>query len=239
VTVAGRYDAAEFENARLRDLLIQAGLDRDASDIAAKLQQVLIGELHHRVKNTLAIVSSIVSQSLRSSDSLDDAAGAISERLQALGTAHDLLLREAWTGAGLRSLVDAAILAFDAKSSDRIAIEGEDMVISSAASIGISLMLHELCTNAVKHGALSTAAGRVAITWTVDTAEARFRMTWIESHGPPVTAPARRSFGTRLIESSLPGQMKGEARIRYEPAGLVCDVNISLASLQERPAVLL
>jgi len=216
----GLISAVEIENARLRKLLLQAGVDRETSEIAAKLQKALIGELHHRVKNTLAIVSSVVAQSLRSSPDLETALAAIGERLAALGTAHDLLLREAWTGAGLRSIVDAAVLAFDAKSSDRIEIEGDDILIASASAISISLMLHELCTNAVKYGALSVPEGRVSVVWFFNETAGRFHLTWKElggaarCHADPAkfrhqahrafTARPTRGNGAHQIRASRP-----------------------------------
>ena len=225
--------AVEVENARLQDLLRQAGVDSETSVVAARLQSILIGELHHRVKNTLAIVSAIVSQSLRTADDLDAATTSITHRLQALGTAHDLLLREGWSTASLRSLVATAIEAFQTGDIARFDLEGPNVSVSSGAALAISMVLHELCTNAIKYGALSVPDGRVKIAWAVDDATDRFRLTWSESGGPTVIAPRRPSFGSRLIERSLPGQLAGEARLRFEPTGVVCEVNIPLSSLRE------
>ena len=150
--------AGEVENARLQDLLRQAGVDSETSVVAARLQSILIGELHHRVKNTLAIVSAIVSQSLRTADDLDAATTSITHRLQALGTAHDLLLREGWSTAGLRSLVATAIEAFQTGDVTRFDLDGRNVSVSSGAALAISMLLHELCTNAIKYGALSVPA---------------------------------------------------------------------------------
>ncbi len=225
--------AVEVENARLQDLLRQAGVDSETSVVAARLQSILIGELHHRVKNTLAIVSAIVSQSLRTADDLDAATTSITHRLQALGTAHDLLLREGWSTASLRSLVATAIEAFQTGDLARFDLEGPNVSVSSGAALAISMVLHELCTNAIKYGALSVPDGRVKIVWSVDDATDRFRLIWSESGGPTVVAPRRPSFGSRLIERSLPGQLAGEARLRFEPTGVICEVNIPLSSLRE------
>ena len=222
----------ELENARLQKLLRQAGVDSETSAVAAELQAVLIGELHHRVKNTLAIVSSVVSQSLRTANSLDAATTSIADRLQALGLAHDLLLRESWTGAGLRSLVEAAIEAFQTGNVTRFDIEGPNIAVTSGAAIAISMLLHELCTNALKYGALSVPLGRVRIAWSLNEVDDRFHLIWIESGGPSVSAPKSSSFGMRLIERSLPGQLAGEARLRFKPSGVICDVHIPLSSLQ-------
>jgi two-component sensor histidine kinase len=111
---------AEDEHDYLRELLAQAGIDAQASNLAAKLQEIVIGELHHRVKNTLAIVSAITSQSLKTANNLEEAAGTIADRLHALGVAQDLLVRERWTGAGCRTLIESAVKAFQSKGLDQL-----------------------------------------------------------------------------------------------------------------------
>jgi two-component sensor histidine kinase len=225
---------AEDEPDYLEELLAKAGIDAQASTVAAKLQEVVIGELHHRVKNTLAIVSAITSQSLRTANSLEEASKTIGDRLHALGVAQDLLVRERWTGAGCRSLIESAVKAFQSKSLDQFEISGDNIAISSGPAISLSMVIHELCTNAVKYGALSVPGGRVAITWTVTDIPQRFKLNWKESKGPPVQEPSRKSFGSRLIEQALPGQLQGEARLRFEPDGLSCEVNIPFSVMQER-----
>lgn len=219
----------------LRELLAKAGIDAQAHALAAKLQEAVIGELHHRVKNTLAIVAAITSQSLRTANSLEEAAKTIADRIQALGTAQDLLIRERWTGAGCRTLIESAVRAFQSRSVDQFEITGENIAIASGPAMSLSMVIHELSTNATKYGALSVPAGRVSIQWMVlDDDPRRFVLRWIESGGPAVTEPARKSFGSRLIEQALPGQLKGEARMQFEPSGLICEVNIPLSAMQER-----
>jgi two-component sensor histidine kinase len=231
---------AEDEPDYLKELLAQAGIDAQASSVAAKLQEVIIGELHHRVKNTLAIVSAITSQSLRTANSLEEATKTIADRLNALGIAQDLLVRERWTGAGCRTLIEAAVKAFQSKSLDQFKISGDNIAISSGPAIALSMVVHELCTNAVKHGALSAPGGRVSISWSIFSQDdlMRFKLHWKERGGPQVHEPSRRSFGSRLIEQALPGQLQGEARLRFEPDGLSCEVNIPLNVMQERPLAL-
>jgi two-component sensor histidine kinase len=227
---------AEDEPDYLKELLAQAGIDAQASSVAAKLQEVVIGELHHRVKNTLAIVSAITSQSLKTANSLEEATKTIGERLHALGVAQDLLVRERWTGAGCRTLIEGAVKAFQSKSLDQFEIAGDNIAVSSGPAISLSMVIHELCTNAVKHGALSAPNGRVLISWAVsEDHPPRFKLHWKERGGPPVQEPSRRSFGSRLIEQALPGQLQGEARLKFEPDGLSCEVNIPLSVMQERP----
>ncbi len=223
----------EDENDQLRQLLIQAGVEAHAHDVAAKLQTVLIGELHHRVKNMLAIASAIASQSLREAPSVEAAAKTIASRLAALGVSHDLLIRESWTGAGCRSLIENAILAFQTEGLKQFTITGDNIAISSGPAVALSMVIHELSTNALKYGALSVPVGRVSIVWAVDIEAERFKLEWRESNGPAVVEPKEKSFGSRFIEQALPGQLQGEARLIFEPTGLVCDVNIPINSLQE------
>ena len=227
---APRYPEDGPDN--LRELLARAGIDAQAHALAANLQELVIGELHHRVKNTLAIVSAITSQSIQSASSLEEAGKTIGDRLHALGVAQDLLVRERWTGAGCRTLIESAVKAFQSKGLDQFKIIGENIAISSGPAVSLSMVIHELCTNAVKHGALSMPNGRVSISWT--TADERFKLHWKETGGPRVQEPSRKSFGSRLIEQALPGQLHGEARLKFEPDGLSCEVNIPLTVLQER-----
>ena len=229
-----RLRDVESENDQLRQLLIQAGVEAEASVVAAKLQAVLIGELHHRVKNMLSIASAIASQSLRGATSVDAAAATIASRLAALGISHDLLIWESWTGAGCRTLIENAILAFQTANIAQFRITGDNIAISSGPAVALSMVVHELCTNALKYGALSQPEGRVSIDWSVDDVAQRFKLEWRESSGPVVVAPLKKSFGSRFIEQALPGQLQGEARLIFEPTGLVCDVNIPIASLQEQ-----
>src|SRR5712691_12819138 len=151
-------------------LLAQAGIDAREREAADKLQKLILEELHHRIKNTLATVSAIASQSLRNASSTQHAQQAIEGRLLALGRAHDLLLQARWSSADLRKIVRGAIEAFDNPDVAKFAIEGPDVQIASGAVIAIAMTLNELCTNTTKFGALSVPAGRVAISWVVDAA---------------------------------------------------------------------
>src|SRR5581483_5290295 len=225
----------EDEPDYLRELLAKAGIDAQAHTLAAKLQEVVIGELHHRVKNTLAIVAAITSQSLRAAKSVEEASKAIGDRLQALGTAQDLLVRERWTGASCRTLIESAVKAFQSDRADQFTIVGDNLTISSGPAVSLSMMIHELCTNAIKYGSLSVPNGKVSIEWTVSNeVPRRFILRWVETGGPIVKSPSRKSFGSRLIEQALPGQLQGDARLQYEPGGLICEINIPLSSMQER-----
>jgi len=211
-------------------LLAQAGIDAREREAADKLQKLILEELHHRIKNTLATVSAIASQSLRNVSGAEHAQHAIEGRLLALGRAHDLLLQARWTSADLGKIVRGATEAFDNPDAPKFTIEGPDVRMTSGAVIAISMTLNELCTNTTKFGALSVPAGRVAIAWTLDPKTQRLRLVWTETNGPVVQAPAQRSFGSRLIET-LGKQLKGEVQLRYEPSGFVYALDVPLASL--------
>jgi two-component sensor histidine kinase len=211
-------------------LLAQAGIDAKEREASDKLQKLILDELHHRIKNTLATVSAIVSQSLRNASSTQHAQQAIEGRLLALGQAHDLLLQAPWTSADLRKVVLGATKAFDNPDVPKFSVEGPDVQIASGAVIATAMTLNELCTNATKFGALSVPAGRVAVSWTLDEAATRLQFIWKEQDGPAVQAPTGQSFGTRLIET-LGRQLKGDVKLTYEPSGFVYALDVPLASL--------
>ena len=200
-------------------------------EAAKRAQRLLLRELHHRVKNTLATVMAITSQSLRNAQNLEEGRLAVESRLVALGRAHDLLLQEDWTGAKLTAVIRSAIDPFDSHDGQRFIVQDADIDIGAGAVLPLTMSLNELCTNAVKHGALSNTAGRIDITSTVDEKVQRFKLTWTEKGGPAVQEPTRRSFGTRLI-NRLAEQLQGDVRLRFEPAGLVYELGIPLTVLQ-------
>jgi two-component sensor histidine kinase len=222
----------EFENVNLRRLLVQAGIDAAEYKAVEQLQRILVEELHHRVKNTLATVIAITSQSLRSAESLEQGKEAIENRLLALGRVHDLLLRTHWTSASLAEILKTAIEPFDTSGGGQFFVQSSDIDVSAGAVLPLAMVLNELCTNAAKYGALSNASGRIDITATVDEAQKQFRLIWTESGGPPVHPPSRRGFGTRLIEHSFVRQLQAAARQTFEPLGVTCVLDVPLASLK-------
>jgi two-component sensor histidine kinase len=222
----------EVENVDLRRLLAQAGIDAAEQKVLDQLQRLVLEELHHRVKNTLATVMAITSQSLRTAKSLEDGRQAIEHRLMALGRVHDLLLQTNWTSARLAAIVKAATDPFDRESGGRFVVQSSNIDVSPGAVLPLAMVLNELCTNAVKYGALSNATGRVEITATVDESHKMFRLKWVESGGPPVDMPTHRSFGSRLIEHSFARQLDGEAELKFEASGVVCVLDIPLAALK-------
>ena len=226
----------EVENLDLRRLLAQAGIDAAEHKVVERLQRVLLEELHHRVKNTLAIVMAITSQSLRAADSLEHGREAINHRLMALGRVHDLLLQTSWGSTSLAEILKIAIDPFDTSGAGRFLVQSSDIEVSSEAVLPLAMVLNELCTNAVKYGALSNGNGRVQITAAVDDTQKTFRLRWAETGGPTVRVPTRRSFGTRLIEQSFVKQLQGASQLSFEPSGVVCVLEIPLDSLKRLPS---
>jgi two-component sensor histidine kinase len=199
-------------------LLAQAGIDAEQRDAADRLQKLILEELHHRIKNTLATVSAITSQSLRTATTVQHGQQAIESRLLALGRAHDLLLQARWSSASLAHIVRGATEPYESEGQGRFSIHGPDLKIVSSAVIALAMTFNELCTNTTKFGALSVPAGRVEIAWTIDEKNERLRLTW-------------RSFGTRMIET-LGKQLNGEVEMIYAPEGLVYALNVPLNSLK-------
>jgi two-component sensor histidine kinase len=211
-------------------LLAQAGIDAKEREAADKLQKLILEELHHRIKNTLATVSAIAAQSLRTATSIEHGQHAIEGRLVALGRAHDLLLQARWANASLEHTIRGATEPYVTIGSGRISISGPDIRISSGAVIALAMTLNELCTNTTKFGALSIPTGRIEIVWKIDEAMQWLHLTWSEKNGPTVHAPSRQSFGTRLI-GSLGQQLKGEVKLTYDASGFVYVLNVPMASL--------
>ena len=216
-----------------RALLKQAGIEAKEREASDNLQKLIMGELHHRIKNTLATVSAIAGQSLRTAPSMAHAQKAIEGRLAALGRAHDLLLQVQWANTSLATTVRAATEPFDNDGAERISIEGQDLSISSAAVISLAMTLNELCTNTTKFGALSVPTGRVAISWAVDENAGALNLKWMEMGGPTVSAPTRRSFGTRMMES-LGNQLSGRVELTYHPSGFVYELVAPLSALKAK-----
>ncbi|MDP4024994.1 HWE histidine kinase domain-containing protein [Methylobacterium sp. NEAU 140] len=191
---------------------------------------LLIHELNHRVKNTLATVQSIAGQSLRGLEGpeADAARAAFEARLLALARVHDVLTRESWDGAELSAVVADAIRPLESTdgSPSRFRVVGPALRLPPRLALSIAMALHELGTNAVKYGALSAEGGQVGIAWTVRReGETRLTLRWTESGGPPVQKPTRTGFGSRLIERSLARELAGEVTLSYEPAGVVCTID--------------
>ncbi len=184
---------------------------------------MLIDEINHRVKNTLATVQSLATQTFR--DGADPALRAkFGARLVSLGRAHDVLSARKWEGADLRDVVNATLEPFASANPDRIITDGLSIPMSSRAVVMLSLVLHELATNAAKYGALSGPAGCVTVTWVISPVD-KVKLHWRESDGPSVDTPQHAGFGSTLIEKGFAAQIGGAATLRFEPGGLICALN--------------
>jgi PAS domain S-box-containing protein len=199
--------------------------------------RLLINELNHRVKNTLATVQSMAVQTMRSEPDQHVAYGKFEARLLSLSQVHDVLTRESWHGAALREVAERAVDPFSSLASRQVGIRGPDVWLQPGAALTMALVFHELATNAVKYGALSVDTGRVALSWSLDTDNARLRLTWVESGGPAVTPPTRKGFGSRLIERGLRGEFRGSAMMDYRPSGLSCTMEAQLPPPTEPPGL--
>jgi two-component sensor histidine kinase len=199
--------------------------------------RLLINELNHRVKNTLATVQSLAVQSFhrptfRHNEELMAARSAFEARLFALARGHDVLTRENWESANLTELIAQACAPYRGHPEEAKKIEavGSELRVPPPMALSLSMALHELSTNALKYGALSVPAGQVVISWKTVAASTgqRLILRWEEQGGPPVAAPTRKGFGSRLIQDGLARELNGVVQIVYEPAGVVCTIDVPL-----------
>ena len=202
--------------------------DETRLKVADEQRVLLLHELNHRVKNTLATVQSVAEQTLRSAGVGADIRAALTARLHALSRAHNVLVDESWAGADLRTIVQDAVFPYDGGA--RVSVDGPDVRLHPSQAVTLALILHELTTNALKHGSLTGHAGRVNIRWneSVDAEGGRrLSLLWEESGGPQVPAPTRKGFGSRLLKQAA-GSMSGSVDLRFAPEGLCCVLDLSL-----------
>jgi two-component sensor histidine kinase len=199
---------------------------------AQERQTLLMKELNHRVKNTLAAVQAIMAQGLRGAGVSGEVREGIEARLIALSRSHDLLTRERWQSASLVDLVALALEPYRnaAGQPPRYRVQGLDVRLPPNPVLALGMAFHELATNAAKYGALSNAVGHVEVSWNLvpNAAGSRLRLCWRECGGPPVSPPERKGFGSRLLERGLAHELDGAVRLDYAPAGLVCEIEIPL-----------
>jgi two-component sensor histidine kinase len=207
-----RATAAAIENARLYASLTEA-LERRA---------FLLRELDHRVKNTLASVQSIARQTLRAAPSPAAFAESFESRLMGLSRAHELLTRQAWGRTDLRDVLEAALQPFGGLADPRFTARGPAIALTPETAVALHMSLHELMVNAAKHGALTSASGQVTVAWRIEEVDGvpSLALEWVERGGPPVFAPKRQGFGTKLLERGVARDLGGEARLTYQPKGL-------------------
>lgn len=203
--------------------------------VAEEQQQLMLGEMNHRVKNSMAMVHSIVSQTLRQADSLENARASIQSRIGIMAQAHDRLVKATWTETAITEVVEAALRPHS-MSTGRFVIEGAAIPIGSKQALALTMALHELATNAAKYGALSNDIGHVQVRWHRDdtTSPPGFVLSWTERGGPTVRTPGRQGFGSRMIEQALAGYFDGVAELNYDPDGLHFELTAPLSGLSQQ-----
>ena len=189
----------------------------EALETSERRQQLLINELNHRVKNTLATLQSIAALTARRATSVEEFSAQFSARLMALSDTHNLLTASGWEQATLADLLAKEMRPF---SPEQFRLDGPDLLFSAPQALSMGMIFHELATNAAKHGALSNPDGCVAVTWCEPDGDGRVVLDWVESGGPTVSTPSRNGFGSRLIATSLKGDLSGSAELDYAPEGL-------------------
>lgn len=207
--------------------------ERKKSEERTKL---LIDELNHRVKNTLATVQAIIAQTLKDRSPGSDTRETLEARLQSLARSHDLLTRENWEGASLHEVVRQALHPFvRAGDGAQVSMEGRPLRLRPKVALSLGMTLHELATNASKYGALSVETGRIAIRWSGTSVEGKpsLELSWQEEGGPVVQPPARKGFGSRLIEQGLAHELGGHARLQFLPEGVHCTINFPVSLVEE------
>jgi PAS domain S-box-containing protein len=182
--------------------------------------RLVVEELSHRTKNLLAVVMAVARQSAQYSDSVKLYETRFMERLQALSYCHDLLVKDRWQGAEMHDLISAQLGPFGGPSSGQINATGPRIVLRADAVQHLGLALHELATNASRHGALSTPRGEVAIHWQIEEPDERIRLSWRESGGPPVGSPERLGFGRVVLEQIVPRALNGNGNLEFLPSGV-------------------
>ncbi|MXP41078.1 PAS domain-containing protein [Altererythrobacter soli] len=219
--------AIAFDNARLYR---EAQVEIEQRKKAEQRQSLLINELNHRVKNTLAIVQGLAQQSFKGKLPVEAAREAFDARLGALAAAHNLLTRKNWETALLSEIISDSVSATTGALSSRVTLEGSEVVLPPQTAVSLTMAVHELCTNAIKHGALSNDTGTIAVRWEVTPGVSgpRLYLEWKEAGGPPVAAPTRRGFGSRMIERGLAAELHGSVTLEFAPDGLRCTIDAPL-----------
>jgi PAS domain S-box-containing protein len=204
------------------------GIVRDVTERkrAEERQRLLTAEIDHRAKNLLATIQAMVLLTKRDTRSISEFAMTLIGRLHAMGRAHDLLARDKWTGASLHDVIANEFQAFAGADGGRLSLLGEDTRLSARAAQTLSLALHELTTNAAKHGALSVPEGRVEIRSTSNGQE--LELTWTETGGPEVQQPSTQGFGSVILERSIAHELGGHTELLFERTGLRCNIRIPL-----------
>jgi two-component sensor histidine kinase len=219
-------------------VLLKITRDETPLKVADEQRILLLNELNHRIKNTLAMVQSIIANTLRAKNVDPAVRTDLTNRLIALSDAHNVLVEESWAGADLMTIVQGALRPFAQDHFEVFRCDGPPTRLSPRQAVSMALVLHELATNAVKYGALVKRSGIVSVTWNqaVDSMGGRhLTLLWEERGGPPVTVPERSGFGSRLISRSFGNESGGRAHVEFAPEGVRCVVELSLSTESEMP----
>ena len=222
----------------LETVLLQLDLARREREVLFNRQSVLMAELDHRVKNTLANIHALVQQTKTQAGSVEDFIENLESRIRAMAHAHNLLAETHWEGASLRSMIEQELEPHASSGRANVQLSGRHWVLTPTAAMAFNMVLHELATNAAKYGSLSVAGGSVDVAWDVASDSGDLVIRWKERGGPPVAPPTRRSFGSVVIERSLRHELRGSCVLSYEPDGLACVATIPAAHIvrEERSA---
>lgn len=204
--------------------------DVTARKQAEMRQALLVRELHHRVKNNLATVLAVANLSGRNAASLEEYKRKLRDRIQSMARSHTLLTENAFQRAQISRILANELEAYADSSGDRITLEGPEIDLSAEVAVSLGMAFHELATNAGKYGSLSVEGGRLSVVWTMSEGEQgrRLHINWRESGGPPVSPPTRSGFGSRLLDNVIGGQLRGRVQLRFEPDGLIAEIEAAL-----------
>ncbi|MCV3207757.1 GAF domain-containing protein [Mesorhizobium sp. YC-39] len=216
-------------------LIFGVNYDITERKLGEERQRLLLRELNHRVKNTLATVQALATQTVRHARQPSEFLQAFGARLQALGVAHNLLSDREWRGIGIRELVQIEVKPFDSVQQPRMTISGADLLLSPDQAVGLGLILHELASNALQYGSLSAPSGKVDLDWKTlgKRGARRLVLTWRESGGPKVAPPERQGFGSILIRRSLAKVISSEVTHEYRPEGVFAEISMPLEDLSK------
>jgi two-component sensor histidine kinase len=240
----GAVFAAQITNAPIHDAQGRLiGIVGVSADISARKKseqhlKLMVNELNHRVKNSLATVQSMAAQTFRAAGSVEEAKDAFSMRLHALVLIHEMLTEVNWDSADLREIALRTVSAHLGPDSDQVTVRGGPIRLSPKAASSLAIGLNELATNAIKYGALSGSVGRVEVDWAVARGAGgpELRLTWRESGGPPVSEPQRRGFGERLLRRGLPAELDGSVALEFAPTGVTCEIRAPMDTLRPKPS---
>lgn len=233
--VATRGRVIERDGDGRPTLIFGVNYDITERKLGDERQRLLLRELNHRVKNTLATVQALATQTVRHARHPSEFLQAFGARLQALGAAHNLLSDREWRGIGIRELVQIEVKPFDSVQQPRMTISGADLLLSPDQAVGLGLILHELASNALQYGSLSAPSGKVDLDWKAlgRRGARRLVLTWRESGGPKVAPPERQGFGSILIRRSLAKVISSEVTHEYRPEGVFAEISMPLEDLSK------